>query len=364
MHGQSEIDEQYYTDREMHVNSKLGFHAPYLEGLDDRNYTKEEIELAFRESQLISAENMRRGAIPGTLFSSLSLKGPKEALNVETAWQFAAWNIRPIIPNVERLNIPLTKQSAVEACRRLYRSDIANVDHGRSKYTSSKSELAGVSNGPYIDDRGRTWDETYSVSIDDLNGVTCVIGKLPTSDGPVLGIFFSGQQQNYIEVSQLYLLPPGVKLRDIFEFAAEQRKRFGDGLSPNYLGFGDAANQETQSADNSTIGAFSQLACRDEDALRVVVKAYQDGGYELARKSADNLVAGHRCVYGDTGYWPPAEYLCVPVRNGHCFQIILGNLTTESGEEPTFILIQPYGYPTEGPEFAAVRMLVAPVKRP
>jgi hypothetical protein len=83
------------SDRRLHYQATLGFHAPYITGVTGQ-FSGTDIEQTFRAAVLSVRELMRRKLIPPSLLTELLGKGPGEALIVDTVDKAGRWDIQVI----------------------------------------------------------------------------------------------------------------------------------------------------------------------------------------------------------------------------------------------------------------------------
>lgn len=118
---ESESEVGRLPDRKLHVNGKLGFHAPAI-GLSDRTYNKEEVDRAFKIAILSIGEVAKRMDMLRLRHSILRtmLETPPDSMyHVETIGDAAHWNI-------EIVGLPLMRDfgpgNIDQACHLMHRS--------------------------------------------------------------------------------------------------------------------------------------------------------------------------------------------------------------------------------------------------
>src|SRR5690606_25617211 len=89
--------------RYLHVRGSLGFHGPYLNLTDDRNYTSEEMRAASVFQNKIISDFIRFAsdhsytsygpAIPMSLIGDMLAHGPNELVFADTVERIARWGI-------------------------------------------------------------------------------------------------------------------------------------------------------------------------------------------------------------------------------------------------------------------------------
>ncbi len=111
MAGGYEFEGMHIPQRHLSINGRLGFHAPYLKGVNERNYSASDIEGAYRQSIKAIRDLMRLGRnhrvasnfLSKALIGEMLDKGPNELFLVDTVYKAIRLNIQIYgehIPNV------------------------------------------------------------------------------------------------------------------------------------------------------------------------------------------------------------------------------------------------------------------------
>ena len=126
-----------------------------------------------------------------------------------------------------------------------------------------------------------------------------------------------------------------------------------------------APKPNTQSADSILEEEFSYFACREKKDADAVVVAFRNG-YDSARLLADLLVQSRRCDYVWEATYSREEnkdLQCKSISESKCYRVVKGTVNVideemNSDVHDAYMILQAYGYPSEGPEFSNTKGLV------
>ena len=123
-------------------------------------------------------------------------------------------------------------------------------------------------------------------------------------------------------------------------------------------------NNTQPSDDEKYYSFFTCVAGEDSESVALAFK----NGYESARSIANSLVEQERCAYSyaaGTGYHRDEiqNLKCQKISDTQCLQIAKGYTTNDNNETVTaYMILQPAGYPSEGPEYSEYKGLVWALK--